>query len=221
MLITGGDAVTAEVGRGAVWLSQCLVAAGGRAFALRPSPVARARFDAGLGLDRCTVASERTFVEVDRWPGSPPGPDRPWLVSTDYCAFLASYDRGAQDSVLLRVAPDSLGRGVLAWEAHEDAFDVVHFTARADAPPPPARRPDLRHQWVELWGEGHMRGVTGPGAAGGPPSVRFLERLKAGGDIQPGDLALDRDHHPGRAALDVGADLDRLKIKPTHPPRRR
>ena len=90
VLITGGRALQAELGRGLVALSQCAVAAGGTAIELKPANVARHRFDADLVLDRCTLTSERTIVACVRWPGLAPGPDRPWLITSRNCAFLGT-----------------------------------------------------------------------------------------------------------------------------------
>ena len=89
VLITGGRAIQAELGRGLVALSQCAVAAGVTAIELTPAKVARHRFvETDLVLDRCTLTSERTIVRVGSWPGLAPGPDRPWLITSRDCAFL-------------------------------------------------------------------------------------------------------------------------------------
>ncbi|WP_406696535.1 protein kinase [Singulisphaera sp. Ch08] len=217
LLITGGDAIRADVGRGYVALSNCAMAVGGTAFDLRPTKVARSRFDAGLWIDHCTVAAERSFVNLGAWPGTAPGPDRPWLVSTQDSVFLASYDRSsvATESVLLRTELDSFARGTLFWQSTNDAFDVTHFTARAGSPPITPRRPDVHRQWVKLWGENHIRKVTGPlwpkGSVLPTQSVRFHERLQSG-NVAPADLELDSKYHPGRTRLNVGADLVRMQV---------
>jgi hypothetical protein len=58
-----------------------------------------------------------------------------------------------------------------------------------------------------------MRNVSGPKRSGGSvtASVRFYDRLRSGG-VAPGDLALDPNYHPGRAKVDLGADLRRLQV---------
>ncbi len=86
LLITGGDAVTAEMGRGFIALTQCAIAAGGTALSLVPAKVARSAFDVGLSLDRCTLSAEKSFVLLGRWPGNAPGPERPWVLKSQRCA---------------------------------------------------------------------------------------------------------------------------------------
>lgn len=217
LLITGGDALQAEVGRGFIAFTNCAMAVGGTAFELRPAKVARNRFDAELWIDHCTVTAEGNFVSLGTWPGSNPGPGRPWLVSTNDSVFLASYDRSsvATESVLLRAEPDSLSRGALFWQSTNDAFDVVHFLARSGIPPATPRRPDVHRQWVKLWGENHIRNVTGPlwpkGSVVSTPSVRFHDRLQPR-SVSPADLELDSSYHPGRPRLNLGADLLRLQV---------
>jgi len=126
------DVLSAEVSRGLVFLSGCAVAAGRTAFALNPSLVARDRFEADLCLDHTTVASESNVVALGRWPGTAPGPDRPWLVSTENCAFFGTYDRLPRDrdreSVMLRTDPASFASGVLFWQSRSDAFELPRFT---------------------------------------------------------------------------------------------
>ena len=209
-LITGGHAIVAELGRGQVALTDCAVAAGGSAFVLMPSPVARARFDADLWLDRCTVAAARNFVRLEPWKGTDPGPDRPWLVTTRSSAFIASFATVPRDQVLLRSVGEALAHGALFWQGNNDAFEVPHFTAVDEQPPASNPRPDLRRQWLDLWGASHFRNPIGPGIGkpGAPASVRFAERLKPG-DIEPRDLVLEsRERRP----LEVGADAKVLKL---------
>jgi serine/threonine-protein kinase len=164
------------------------------------------------------VASEGSFVTLGSWPGTAPGPDRPWLVSTKDSAFLAGYDRSgvSTESVLLRVAEDSLERGALCWQAANASFEVVHFTGRTGQALAMPRRPDVTRQWIKLWGDAHMQNVTGPiwprGAAVSSPSVRFYDRLQSG-KVVPADLELDRGYHPGRPRMNLGADLTRLHVK--------
>ncbi|MDR3633474.1 MAG: protein kinase [Isosphaeraceae bacterium] len=217
-LVTGGDAIGAEIGRGRVELTDCAIAAGGSAFVLTPANVARARFEADLLLDRCTVTAERNFVLLEPWKGSAPGPDRPWLVTSQFSAFVASYAAGPRDHVLLRSVGESLAHGVLFWQGNTDAFEVPHFTTVDDRPPTPNPRPDLRRQWLELWGMNHFRNPLGPGKAGAAQSVRFAEKLKPG-EVTPRDLVLEsRD----RRTLDLGADAKVLKLAvPTGRPGRK
>ena len=70
VLITGGTALRAELGRGLVALTQCAIAAGTNAVELLPSRVSRQRFEADLVMDRCTMTSERSVIRLGPWPGS-------------------------------------------------------------------------------------------------------------------------------------------------------
>jgi serine/threonine-protein kinase len=221
LLISGGDAISAEVARGVVALEHCAVAAGGDALTLLPMRVARHRFQADLWLDRCTLVAGRGAVALGPWPGEAPGPDRPWLVSTQGSAFLDGSNRIPREGVLLRVDPEAFARGLLFWQAINDAYEVGRFLAASDDPPSPKLRPDVRQQWVNLWGANHIRDVTGPSLTGRtPPAVRTLGRLRPG-EIVPGDLVLDPSYYPGRKALDVGADPRRLGLPTVQAPRRR
>ena len=67
--------------------------------------------------------------------GLPPGPDRPWLITSRNCAFLAMYDRKTRETVLLRADADALARGTVSWQASDDAVDVDFFTAAGEGLP--------------------------------------------------------------------------------------
>jgi eukaryotic-like serine/threonine-protein kinase len=210
VLITGGRALQADLGRGLVALSQCAVAAGGTAIELTPTKVARHRFEADLVLDRCTLTAERTIVKMGTWPGLAPGPDRPWLITSRGCAFLAMNSRAPRETLLLRCDADALARGAVLWQASDDAAEVDSFLSVGDAPPPSNRLRDVQQQWVQFWGRSHMGRVTGPRGAGSQPSVRFRDRLRPGQAIEPANLILDASYHPNRPELTVGADLSHL-----------
>jgi len=213
LLITGGTALRADLGRGLIALSQCAIAAGGTAIELVPSKVARHRFEADLSLDHCTMTSERSIIRIGRWPGLAPGPDRPWLITSRNCAFLAMYDRPTRETVLLRADADALACGTVFWQAADDDADVDCFVATGDGLPPPYRSRDVQQQWVHFWGHTHMRHLDGPRGSGSAPSVRFREKLHPG-RVEPVNLVLDS----GRSQLTVGADLGRQGI--TLPPPR-
>ncbi len=208
VLITSGDVLSAEVGRGLIALTQCAVA-GGNVFLLTPAKVARSRFETDLSLERCTIAAEKSFVTLGAWPGSTPGPDRPWLISSRDTAYMASYTPPSRESVLLKVEPNSLAQGALFWQGINDAYEVQNFTARTDKPLVQNAHPDVFRQWVSFWGANHFR-LPG-GRAGAAVHFRTRPRL---GNVTPGELALDPDDHPGRTELDVGADLNRLQVTP-------
>jgi eukaryotic-like serine/threonine-protein kinase len=215
VFITGGDVLSAEIGRGLVAIERSAVVAGSTAFSLVPGRVARARLDADLWLDRCTVASERTFLSLGAWPGSEPGPDRPWLVSTQNCAFFGTYERTSGTSVLLRSDAASLAHGTLFWQASGDAFEVPAFTATGQlAAATPTRRPDVARNWGEFWGEEHMHNISGPHGAGGTATSRLLARLRPG-DVEAADLAIDPNYPANRRHHAIGVDLKSLGIAPS------
>jgi serine/threonine-protein kinase len=215
VLITGGTAIKAELGKGSVALSQCAVAAGAVGIELLPSKVARHRFHADLVLDHCTMTSERSIIRLGPWPGRAPGPDRPWLVTSRNCAFLGMNDRQSRETVLLRADADALACGTIFWQAEGDTADVDYFIAAGEGLPPSNRSRDVNHHWVQFWGQSHMRRIDGPRGPGSPPSVRFRE--KVAGRIEPAGLILDQEYHPGRSQLTAGADLGRQGI--SLPPR--
>jgi serine/threonine-protein kinase len=216
VLITGGTAIKAELGKGSVALSQCAVASGALGIELLPSKVARHRFQADLMLDHCTMTSERSIIRLGPWPGRAPGPDRPWLVTSRNCAFLGLNDRSSRETVLLRADAEALACGTIFWQAEGDTADVDYFIAAGEGLPASNRSRDVHRQWVQFWGQNHMRRIDGPRGPGSPPSVRFRE--KVAGRVEPSGLILDAEYHPGRSQLTAGADLTRQGISP--PPRR-
>ena len=156
-------------------LTECVVEAGGTAFTLNPAKVARSRFEADLSIEHCTLAAEKTFVLLGPWPGTAPGPDRPWLVNSRCVRLLSSYTPVSKESVLLRVEPNSLALGALFWQGYNDAYEVTNFTARNDKPVAPNPYPDVYRQWTNFWGANHFRNSTGP-TRNSKPSVAFHAR---------------------------------------------
>ena len=212
VLITGGTALRAELGRGQIALSQSAVAAGGTAFLLLPTRVARQGFDADLSLDHCTVTADRSIVLLGPWPGRAPGPNRPWLITSRNCALLRMVDRHARDTVLLRGDADALASGTVCWQVHDDATDLEFLIAASDRPPPSPRSRELPIQWAHFWGDARRRRLIVPKGASSPP-VRFREALRPG-KIEPVDLILDPRYHADRADMAWGADLTRQGIMP-------
>jgi serine/threonine-protein kinase len=145
---------------------------------------------------------------VGAWRGAAPAPDRPWIVASSNTAYLDLFNR---ESVMLRGDAEAIAQGVVFFQQSNDAVEVAAFAEAGDAPPP-SRTRDVVPQWVNLWGSNHMQGVTGP-RLGTSSSVRFLERPKPG-RIEPADLILDANHHPGRPTLDVGAPPSVLASRP-------
>jgi serine/threonine-protein kinase len=209
-MIGSASGIRAELGRGLIVLSQTAMATAGDSLELVPARVARGRFEADLVLDHCTVASETNIVHIGSWPGRGTGPDRPWLITSSNCAFLGTYDRRTSGTVLLRADEEALAHGTVFWRGASDAIDVEAFTA-VGLDPPPSRPRDVVYQWVNFWGNSQMRDIRGPRTGSNQAAVRLVERLRPG-RIEPSDLILDPDFHPGRALLDVGADLARQGI---------
>jgi len=215
VLIADGEVISAEVGRGTVALSNCAIAAGSSAFSLKPGRVARNRFEADLWLEHCTVASEHSILSLGPWRGGEPGPDRPWLVSSQGCGFFGTYERREQESVLLKADPDAFAHGVLFWQSNGDALELPRFTVSGNSPPQINPRPDVTHQWIDLWGRTHVRGATGPRPPGSAMTRRLLSRALRPRDVQAGDLFIDPAFPKDDPPRSIGADLGRLGISPT------
>ena len=81
------------------------------------------------------------------------------------------------------------------------------------APLRPTPGPTFISSGLRLWGANHFRLVARAGESRHPSSVRFLERLRPG-EVTPGDLVLDPNHHRDRFSLNVGASPARLGVKP-------
>jgi serine/threonine-protein kinase len=209
-LITEAEAIRTQLGRGLVALTQTAIAAGMDAIELLPADVARDRFDCDLVLERCTVACQSNIIRLGPWLGARPGPHRPWLISSKNSAFLGTYDRRVSETVLLRADEEAMAGGTVFWQGMGDAAEVDAFTAPSSGSPS-GRFRDVVFHWVNFWGTNHMVDITGPRTASNQPSVRLLERLKPG-RIEPSDLILDPEYHPGRVQLAVGADLTRQGI---------
>jgi serine/threonine protein kinase len=217
ILMTGGDAISADVGSGLISLTNCAVATASNAIVLTPQRVRRDRFDADLVLDHCTLAAVENIVWLKGWTGLDPGPDRPWVVRSKECVFSDSFVRDAQAQsrgVLFRSHVDGLARGALAWQSDHDVYDLSLFLAGGDAKPLPVSRADVNRSWVDFWGPRHILGASGQTSKGELPAARFLvDKLKPS-EFEPADLALDPSYPPGRKTLDVGADLKRMGVSP-------
>ncbi len=205
-LITSGVALHCELGRGLIAISESAIFAGECGFDLVPAKVAKNRFVADLVLSRCTLVAEREIMRTRGWIGADPGPDRPWLVSSAGCAFLTPFERRQRKSVLLRAYDDSLGKGAFFWQANDDALEVDAFALPPEAMTAPNRLHDVAF-WRSIWGKSRTTRLTGPNGSGAPASIRLLSRLQTG-HVEPEDLVLDPDYHPGRKELTVGANLE-------------
>ena len=202
---TGGDAISAEAGRGAVILENCLIISGGPAATLLPVDVARDKFEADLVFDRCTVAVDRTGVLLGPMAGEPTGPSRPWLVTTRRCAFPRTQLAGGAGA-LLQVDPDAMARGLLFWQSSYDVYDGYHFVAPTGPSPPNPPPTDLKKQWIDLWGEGHAKGDQGPTPRRNETTLRYKDKDRPRpGKVVPAALELDKGIQP-----DLGVDFKEL-----------
>src|SRR5205823_3038611 len=122
------------------------------------------------------------------------------------------------ESVLLRADADAMAGGTVFWQTSEDAAEVDFLTAVGDGPGPYNRMRDVQPKGAHFWGYNHLPGLSTvrmirPRAAGGVPAVRLRVRPRPG-RMEPADLILDPDYHPGSDRLTVGATLDRQGITP-------
>jgi serine/threonine-protein kinase len=214
VLIAPGAALRAEVACGVVGLRNCAVVGAASAIVLDSLPVARDRFRADLQLDRTTIAAGRGFIRLGPWPGSPAGPARPWLVSSNRTAYLDAFDHTSgnwrERPVLLRANPEALACGALSWQSVGDDYQVSGFLAPDDAPSASNVRPDVQRDWVRFWGAAHIGRVHGPVRGIAAPGVHLrVGRLKPG-SLTPDDLALEAPGPNRSRPVDIGADLSWL-----------
>ena len=215
-ILKAADCVlAAEVGRGLIALHQSVVISQETLFDLKFSKVAKRRVEADLILDHCTFSAEQGFVGLAAWPGSRPGPERPLLVSSFACVYLANFEKGSSKAAaVLRSDPLGIESGALFWQSHGDHFEVPNFTSltssRAADSQTVSKRLDVRWDWVGFWGQNHARNITGP-RAGVIPTTLLFAKLKPG-EVEPGDLFLNLN---GKSAKDLGADLVNLGLTPS------
>jgi serine/threonine-protein kinase len=218
LLITGGTAVHAELGLGAVTLTNCAVAGRHDAIVLDPQNVSRSRFAADLWIDRCTIVSEHAFVRLGPWPGKAPGPDRPWLVSTNNSAFVDARPRGRppRSAVMLRADVAGFAQGAVFWQSNRDAYEVPHFLGTDSTAVGTEVKTDVQRHWVDFWGKAHMLTVSGPLRTNPAGSGVLLVDRSNLDQIEPQDLALNP---ASPKAKYVGVDVKRLGLNPPPPPR--
>ena len=211
---TGGDPISAEVGRGVVLLENCLLLSGGPAVTLLPGKVARDQFAADLVLESCTIADERTAIQLGPWPGDPAGPVRPWLVSTRSCVFPKIHRDTS--GALLQVDPVAFSRGVVFWQSNSDAYEIGRFLGPTGTQPAgPIPSPDMKKQWLALWGPHHARSDRGPDPYRRDHVLRFKEKDRSKvGKLTTASLELDPQVASNKS---LGV---RFKDLPTPPPPR-
>ena len=179
-------ALRAELGRGEILVRESAVVAGASVFHLVPSPVSRRRFLADLRLERSTLAAGQEVVRFEAWTGLPPGPDRPWLVTSNRCVFLdVGKPRG--QGALLRLVPDAAAQRGVFWQSRTDDYEVAPVV-RAEGRSAPVRPREARLQaWAEYWGQSHVVDVQSPDQ----PGVRATGEDLTPGEVRPDDLELE------------------------------
>ena len=208
LIWTGGEAISAELGRGVVALDNCLIISGGPAATLLPSDVARDKFEADLVMDRCTIAVDKTSVLVGAWPGDPKGPSRPWLVSTHKCVFPRTQTNPG--GALLQIDPDAMARGALFWKSSFDAYEASRFLASTGPQPAGLPAADVKKQWIDLWGPQHTKGVQGPNPRRNDSVLQYkLKDRPRPGKVVPWALELDP-----KSQRDLGVDFKDLPPTP-------
>ena len=206
LLWTGGEAISAEIGRGVVDLENCLIISGGAAITLLPHDVDRDRFEADLVMDRCTIAVDKTSILLGPLAGSPSGPSRPWLIATRKCVFPRTQTSG--DGALLRVDPDAMARGTLFWQSFADVYEGGHFLTPRGNQPANSPAPDVKRQWIDLWGPLHTKSDQGPNPRRSETLLRYKEKPKPG-KVVPWALELDHKYHK-----ELGVEFKDLPILP-------
>lgn len=209
LLISHGDAIAAELARGALDLTNCVIVAEGSAFTLRPEPVRRDRFEADLILDHCTMVVDRAVVGPARWPGARPGPDRPWLIWSRNNAFLDIFQRGdarapRTGSMVRAGESEALAVGAFAWQSTGDAFEMTHDVV-ATGGVPPAPKGDFLPRRRRFWGPAHVQDAQARTKADKQPAVRLGAARLRPGELNPNEWNVV-------APTGVGADLSRLGI---------
>jgi len=159
---TTSDAILAEVGRGIVQLENCLIQAGTAAIHLKPILTRPSDFEADLILENCTLVDDRFGVVLDPAQGGEMVVSRPWLVLSRASVFPRIAREGG---ALLAVDPGTFARGLLFWQSSNDLYEVSRFLAtNGSLTTGSPTSPDLKRQWVDLWGINHTRNDRGPDA---------------------------------------------------------
>jgi serine/threonine-protein kinase len=201
-------------------LNNCAIASASNAFVLLPQKVSRNRFLADLWLDRCTVVADGNFVRLGPWPGREPGPDRPWLVSSNSSAFLDATPPpragGVRRSVLLRADEEAMAHGAVFWQGDRDAYELARFTASDRDQLTAERKRDVQHSWINFWGHYHIVNVTGPKPGDPKASGISLAVRRQPESIGPADLVVS----VAQRNRTVGADSVRLGISAAANPSR-
>ncbi len=138
-----------------------------------------------------------------------PGPDRPGLIRSQQCAFVARTDLKSREATLLRVDPGAFAGGCLFWQSDGDAYELDDVVTSLEAGPTNPRE-NVKQRWSRFWGSNYAGPtVIGPREAG----LRFRDWPRPG-RVEPADLILERVAPAQPARPQVGADLPSLGILP-------
>ncbi|MDX2037926.1 MAG: protein kinase [Isosphaeraceae bacterium] len=220
VLLAARDAIVAELGTGLISITNSLVEADrGAAFTFKPGSCARGRFDVKTRIEASTIVAARTFFRIGNWPGTPPGPDLPWLIWSRGSLYHDSSPHPKREAVLFRASAETLGHDVVFWQGDSNFLDLVGFRAVSDLAGPSRREnADLERLWTEYWGPVHVVKTSGPASRGALKGETPPLRFAASRDGRPLEgasrFALDPSAHPG-----LGADFAVLPLPGDPPPR--
>jgi hypothetical protein len=203
---TSGVAIRAEFGRGSILVRESAIAGGAAVFGLVPSPVSRDRFLADLRLLRSTFAAGQEVVRFEAWTGAVPGPDRPWLISSERCVFL---DLGTPPgrAVALRLVPDARAQHGVFWQSRSDDYEMAPQVAVEGQVIRSLAREDGLSDWERYWGPSHVVDLFSPDRSVASASGTDLTP----GSLRPTDLKLQAVGTAG--PLPVGAPAELFEAK--------
>ena len=206
ILDTAGVALRAELGQGAIFIRESAIAAGAALFDLVPSPVSRERFLADLRLSRSTLAAGRDVARFEAWTGVSPGPDRPWLISSERCVFL---DVGTPPgrAAALRLVPDTQAQRGVFWQSRSDDYEMAPRAAVDGQMITSLPREDGLLAWKKYWGSSHVADLFSADRSAARASGMNLTP----GALMPKDLELQPVATAG--PLPVGAPADLFEEK--------
>ncbi len=210
LIWTAGDAISAEVGRGAVDLENCLIISGGPAFTLLPARRLPRQVRGRPVLERCTIADDKTSVLLGPWPATPrvrpaPGWSRP--------GGAPSPGRRPPEG------PGPCSRSIpTRWPGASCSGSRASTpTIASTSSPRPALQPanlpssDVKKQWIDLWGAEHTQGDKGPTPRRNETVLRYKDREKPKpGKVVPAALERRQEGDRLRGRLQGPADYPRV-----------
>jgi hypothetical protein len=92
---------------------------------------------------------------------------------------------------LLQVDPDAMARGWLFWQSFGDVYEGGHFLASSGPQPTNMPPPDVKRQWIDLWGPQHAKNNQGPNPRGSVTLLRYKDQKPKPGKVLPWTLELE------------------------------